>query len=159
VSNTIKEIVELLHSDGLIHAEKVGTSMYYFRFPNQVDLPLRIKELQEQLQVAKEKNEKLVKEIAKEESFRPESDERKDQLQKLEQVTRQVEQLNAQREEQKELLRMVKISKGIQISKEASNRWTDSIFTIEMYLKNKFGMDSSQIRKEFRIPDELDYIA
>ncbi len=159
MSNTIKDIVDLLHSDGLITAEKVGTSTYYFRFPKQVDLPLQLKELKDQIQKTKDKNAQLAKEIAKEEASRPENDERRDQLQILHDLEVKVQQLKAQREEQKELIRLAKISTGIKISKDAANRWTDSIFTIEMYLKNKFGMEPSEFRKQFKIPDELDYIA
>merc|ERR1712150_259116 len=42
--------------------------------------------------------------------------------------------------------------------KEAINRWTDNIFSVQSWCKSKFGIDSKTMSQNFGIPEELDYI-
>merc|ERR1712240_165385 len=42
---------------------------------------------------------------------------------------------------------------------EATNRWTDNIFSIQEWVKKKFpSIDQSGFSKQFGIPDDLDYM-
>ena len=41
----------------------------------------------------------------------------------------------------------------------AANRWTDNIFSIQSWIKNKFpSVDQSAMSKQFGIPEDLDYV-
>ena len=51
-----------------------------------------------------------------------------------------------------------KKKKEIVASKEAINRWTDNIFSVQSWCKIKFGIDNKTMCQNFGIPDELDYI-
>lgn len=42
--------------------------------------------------------------------------------------------------------------------KSAINRWTENIYILKSYIKNKFQMDNDTIDKTFNIPQDLDYI-
>lgn len=44
------------------------------------------------------------------------------------------------------------------MAKEAANRWTDNLFSMKSWCKNKFGLDESTINKHFSIPEELDFV-
>ncbi|CAG7820536.1 unnamed protein product [Allacma fusca] len=46
----------------------------------------------------------------------------------------------------------------INIARDAANRWTDNIFAVKSWIKNKFGMEEATINKQFEISPELDYI-
>lgn len=41
--------------------------------------------------------------------------------------------------------------------REATNKWTDNIFAIQSWCKNKFDISEGCLNKQFNIPDDLDY--
>lgn len=43
-------------------------------------------------------------------------------------------------------------------AKEAANRWTDNIFAVKSWCKNKFNIEDSALDKQFDIPAEFDYV-
>lgn len=45
-----------------------------------------------------------------------------------------------------------------QAMRDAANRWTDNIFCIRSWVKNKFNMEEKVLNKHFGIPDDLDYL-
>lgn len=45
-----------------------------------------------------------------------------------------------------------------QILMEAANKWTENIFMIKSWCKNKFQIDENVLDKQFEIPVDLDYI-
>lgn len=42
--------------------------------------------------------------------------------------------------------------------KEAANVWTDNIFSIQTWCKQKFDILEETLNKQFRIPEDLDYV-
>lgn len=45
----------------------------------------------------------------------------------------------------------------IQKYKDAINMWTDNIFAIQSWCKNKFSISIGDFNKQFNIPEDLDY--
>jgi hypothetical protein len=41
---------------------------------------------------------------------------------------------------------------------EAVNRWTENLFVMKTWCRDKFGVEETMIDKQFNIPDDLDYI-
>ncbi|CAG0909508.1 unnamed protein product [Cyprideis torosa] len=50
------------------------------------------------------------------------------------------------------------LQKEIQVAKTAANRWTDNIFSIKQWCRNKFNIEEQTLDKQFEIPPDLDYI-
>lgn len=48
--------------------------------------------------------------------------------------------------------------KEISMAKEATNRWTDNVFTIKSWCTRKFGVEEKMIDKNFGIPEDFDYV-
>lgn len=44
------------------------------------------------------------------------------------------------------------------IAREATNRWTDNVFTIKSWCVKKFGVEQKTIDKNFGIPEDFDYV-
>lgn len=44
------------------------------------------------------------------------------------------------------------------LAKEAANRWTENVFAVKSWCKNRFGLEESSIDKQFNIPDDFDYL-
>lgn len=42
--------------------------------------------------------------------------------------------------------------------KDAGNTWTDNIFAIQSWCKNKFDIAPEFLNKQFNIPDDLEYL-
>lgn len=45
-----------------------------------------------------------------------------------------------------------------QVAQAAANRWTDNIYEIKRWIKNKFSVSEDVLNKTFEIPEDLDYI-
>jgi DNA-binding transcriptional MocR family regulator len=156
VSNTIKEIIECLQADGLVQSEKVGTSNYFFRFPKIEDLPTKKKELDQELRLLSKKNQELDELINVELTSRPETEDRTKKLEYLAQLQTSNEELQKRLESVSETVQAMKRQKGVAICKQAANRWTENIFSLESFIRNEYHMDMGPMKKECGIPADLD---
>jgi vacuolar-type H+-ATPase subunit I/STV1 len=156
VSNTIKEILEMLQADGLVQSEKVGTSHYFFRFPKVEDLATKKQNLVHENAVLEQKVHDLNACIERESQSRPESENRTKKLRYLSELQQTERELKEKLDKVSSTIRGVKQQKGVAVCKEAANRWTENIFALESYLRKEFQMDLEPLRKEFKIPADLD---
>lgn len=46
----------------------------------------------------------------------------------------------------------------MKIAKEAANRWTENIFSLQSYAANTYMMPQEDFYKSFEIPTEIDYV-
>ena len=44
------------------------------------------------------------------------------------------------------------------VAKEAANRWTENVFSIKSWCKNRFGIEESKLDQQFGIPEDFDYL-
>ena len=44
------------------------------------------------------------------------------------------------------------------VAKEAANRWTDNVYAVKTWCKNKFNMEENALNKNFGIPEDFDYL-
>lgn len=44
------------------------------------------------------------------------------------------------------------------IAKEAVTRWTDNVFAVKYWCKNRFNVAEKDIDKAFGIPEDFDYV-
>ena len=44
------------------------------------------------------------------------------------------------------------------VAKEAANRWTENVFAVKSWAKNRFGVEESKLDQQFGIPEEFDYL-
>ncbi|XP_035220522.1 meiotic nuclear division protein 1 homolog [Stegodyphus dumicola] len=162
VLQSVKDVVQSLVDDALVDSEKIGTSVYFWAFPSKAynNRKRRIDELQKQVDEARKKLKRLDKQVAESQCGKEDSVERTKVLKDLAESTELVKRLKAEIENYKDcdpdVLKEVK--KQIDIAKEAANRWTDNIFSIRSWCKNKFFFEESVINKQFGIPEDLDYI-
>lgn len=66
------------------------------------------------------------------------------------------EELARYKECDPEVLEDIKNQTGI--AKEAVSRWTDNVFSVKQWCKNKFNVAEKDIDKAFGIPEDFDYI-
>ena len=44
------------------------------------------------------------------------------------------------------------------VAKEAANRWTENVFSIKSWCKNRFSVEESKLDQQFGIPEDFDYL-
>ena len=54
--------------------------------------------------------------------------------------------------------KVAKLLSYVKAYKGASDRWTDNLMELESWIKNKTGMDSSEVHRNFSIFKNLDYV-
>jgi hypothetical protein len=86
--------------------------------------------------------------------------ERDDLLKELEEKKSLHKKLSAELEEYKSCdpERVETLKKETRTAVESANRWTDNIFSIKSWCKNKFNIEEPAINKQFGVPEELDYV-
>jgi hypothetical protein len=50
------------------------------------------------------------------------------------------------------------LEKEVNVAKEAANRWTDNIFTLQSYCSNNYNIARSDFYTQFGLPEDLDYV-
>jgi hypothetical protein len=50
------------------------------------------------------------------------------------------------------------LEKATELAKEAVNRWTDNIYSVQSYCSQKFMIPRADFNKQFGIPEEIDYV-
>ncbi|GFT89063.1 meiotic nuclear division protein 1 homolog [Nephila pilipes] len=162
VAQSVKDVLQSLVDDGLVDSEKIGTSIYFWAFPSKAfnNRKRKINELDSKLDEARKKINRLDKQVANAKCGRENSTIRDSVLKELDISLKEKTDLMEKIEKYKDCdpQALEEVKKQIEISKEAANRWTDNIFAIKSWCKNKFFIEDSVMNKQFGIPEELDYI-
>ncbi|KAJ3557261.1 hypothetical protein NM688_g1566 [Phlebia brevispora] len=162
VSPSVKEVLQSLVDDGLVQADKIGSSNFFWSFPSQ-----RGAMMQNRLDAVKESrttHEKQLKElydaIEVEKAARPESNERAAALAKLSSSKQELDNL------EKELAQYgacdpAKIEekrRAVIVAKEAAIRWTDNYSILLSHFTRQYGVAADDIRKYLGVDEEYEDI-
>ncbi|XP_076289795.1 meiotic nuclear division protein 1 homolog [Lasioglossum baleicum] len=161
ITQSVKDTLQALVDDGLVRSEKIGTSVYFWTFPgeNITAIEQRISEATKNIVEAEFKKQKLKELCAKEQIGKEDTEERQTVLHEIEQLKAEEDQLKNQIAKFSDADPEVtaKLKQKAQEYKEAANIWTDNIFAIQSWCKNKFDISEKSLNKQFNIPDDLDY--
>lgn len=102
---------------------------------------------------------RLQGEIQELEKGREDSEERSLQMQRMEDMERELGTLNEElaRFAEFDIDEMSKLKDHTGSIKLAVNRWVDNIFNLQSWANRNFGMEKKDFDSQFGIPDELDY--
>ncbi|VDP76560.1 unnamed protein product [Echinostoma caproni] len=159
---SVKDVLMSLVHDGMVDTEKIGTCVYFWAFPNKATQKHKgtIQKLKENLAFTKAQSVKLKAALNEASSVREDTDERRKVLDELEVKRALLSQLNAELKSLRRLdpSRLKSLETEQQVALDAANRWTDNVFVIQSWLTKKFPIDESTFRKQFNIPENLDYV-
>ncbi|KAK1236179.1 Meiotic nuclear division protein 1, partial [Marasmius sp. AFHP31] len=128
VSQSVKEILQSLVDDGLVQADKIGSSNFFWSFPSQQGALI-----QNRLSAAKElkaTHEAQIKEITdaieKEKASREDTEERKAALATLNEMKREICKLDEELSAYGacDPVKLEETRRAITLAKEAALRWT-----------------------------------
>jgi len=165
VSQSVKDILTTCVAEGTIDTDKIGSGNFYWSFPSKVlrTRQVKLQQLQSTLHQQTKENETLNQTIHQLNSSRIPSDNRTNQLQKLQQLQQQIHELTTASSEYMDcdMDSINKLKNGQQVCRDAANRWTDNIYVLLSYMKNKTGnpeMTDANILKYFDLPADLDQL-
>ncbi|KAJ2158216.1 Meiotic nuclear division protein 1 [Coemansia sp. RSA 552] len=162
VSQTVKDVVQSLVDDGMCHSEKIGTSNFFWAFPSEAAVKRRTKkaELEKEVGRMQQKQGELKESLKQEQLGREQTEERASLVEELAEIegrwSAQHEELQKFKECDPVLMNQKRDE--ARVAQDAANRWTDNIFILQSWLRDKFAMDVAQINKFFDIPDDLDSV-
>ncbi|XP_054267552.1 meiotic nuclear division protein 1 homolog [Macrosteles quadrilineatus] len=162
IAQSVKDVVQSLVDDGLVDTDKIGTSIYFWSFPSKAKHTRKRK-----LADASEKLEGAVKrlKVAKDSIIdakvgREDTSARQELIKKIEllkgEENKLILEIQKYKDSDPEVLEQMKTD--IKALKEAINRWTDNIFQLKSWCKEKFSIEETTLNKSFGIPADLDYL-
>ncbi|KAG5309115.1 MND1 protein, partial [Pseudoatta argentina] len=161
VVQAVKDVLQALVDDGLVRSEKIGTSTYFWRFPgeNITTTECRIVDTSKKLVEVEFKLEKLKEEVQKEKELKNDTEEKRKQLEEVEQLKKEEQEIKKQiaKFSNVDPEAIAEMNKKAQKYKDGTNIWTDNIFSIQSWCKNKFCISEQDLNKQFNIPEDLDY--
>eukprot|EP00053_Salpingoeca_punica_P006304 m.60036 g.60036 ORF g.60036 m.60036 type:complete len:205 (-) comp13631_c0_seq2:323-937(-) len=161
-SQSIKDVLQTLVDDGTVVTEKVGTSNYFWSFPSTGMIVLQTKKAE--LVDTKDKCRKRKAELEAALSVSAAGEDEEKEKEKVLAELAAAQATNAAMKKELQALAdndpsvVREKERAIKRAKSAANRWTDNIFSIKGWCKNKYNMDTSVLDKQFRIPADLDYV-
>ncbi|BDA42760.1 Meiotic nuclear division protein 1 homolog [Coccomyxa sp. Obi] len=165
IAQSVKEVVQALVDDDLVHQDRIGASNFFWSFPSEAAVKLKNDVQQKTQQLASQEKEMTSLEHKIQESRRGKEDsearvESLAQMQQLEIELRLVQdQLTQYAESVPQKVEAMK--NGVDVAKSAANRWLDNTWALQTWCKKRFeGMESSleSFFKENGLTDEIDYI-
>lgn len=159
------DILRTLVDDDLVTADKVGVSRFFWHLPSETEKKLRARK--RKAETATENHEATKKRhVEATEALRAEragGDARDASLKELAELktkeaalAEELSQFAAVDPEKLAEIRKARIDALV-----AANRWTDNVFNMQSYLRNKFNMERTNVRafcKNAGVPDDLDNI-
>ncbi|KAH7957492.1 hypothetical protein HPB52_019270 [Rhipicephalus sanguineus] len=162
IAQAVKDVVQSLVDDGLVDSEKIGTSVYFWSFPSKAvsTRKRKIDELKTKVEDAQKKLKFVESQLAKAQVGREDSSEREELMSKLSELERDRDEVSAELDKHRDCdPRFWKRSRSRHSwPRRPPTVWTDNIFSIKSWVKNKFFIEESVLNKQFGIPEELDYV-
>ncbi|KAI7871138.1 meiotic nuclear division protein 1 [Spinellus fusiger] len=159
VSQAIKDVLQSLVDDGLVSTDRIGTSNYYWSFPATAALThTRMRDLKRERDEELEKRKKLKETTDTLSSACQPSEEREALLHQWKQAQQENKALLLALSPYKNndpVMIKAKASASLR-AKEAANRWTENLWTLQSYCVRTFGIERSVLNEQFGLEDTLD---
>jgi len=162
VSQSVKDVLQSLVDDGLVQADKIGASNFFWSFPSQRGAILqgRLKTVHDARDALEAQLSQLATDVETEKKSKPETDERKANLDQLASAKGELAVL------EKELLQYgacdpVKVEekkRGVMLAKEAAIRWTDNYVILLSHFSRQNGVEADEIRKYLGVNEDYEDI-
>ncbi|KAJ7287531.1 meiotic nuclear division protein 1 [Mycena rebaudengoi] len=162
VSQSVKEVLQSLVDDGLVQADKIGSSNFFWSFPSQRGQAMnaklaKVKETRAGWQAQKKE---LQDQIEAEKGARVDNEARAEALKNLADLKKEHVRLD------NELgaygacdpVKVDETKRAVTLAREAAVRWTDNYSSLESHFVRQNGADAGEIRRHLGVEDEYEDI-
>ncbi|KAJ6625646.1 meiotic nuclear division protein 1 [Mycena sp. CBHHK59/15] len=162
VSQSVKEVLQSLVDDGLVQADKIGSSNFFWSFPSQRGAIIhgRLSKVKETRSNYQTQQQELREQIELERAARPEGAKRTESLAKLAESKKEHVAL------QNELgaygacdpAKIEETKRAVTLAKEAAIRWTDNYSMLLSHFVRQTGVDAGDIRRHLGVEEDYEDI-
>ena len=153
VFQAVKDVVQSLIDDSLVHVDKIGTSNWYWSFPGEASAKLRheVGSMDAQIAALEAECAQLDERLEKVAAEFPQTEERQMAEVMLQSATEENDRLKKELESfaSGDAAVLETIRGGKENCHEAVNRWTDNTFLLKSWVEKKCG-DREQAAKFFK---------
>lgn len=143
VFQAVKDVVQSLVDDDMVHVDKVGTSNWYWAFPGEQAQKLQNQQerLEGEVKRAREELADIEGKVAKAKAEHPETEEFAMAQVMMTSAIEANQKVKAELEELQsgDSVVLETMKKGIPAAMEAANRWTDNTFILKSWVEKKMG--------------------
>lgn len=159
-AQVIKDILQKLLDDGLVDTCKIGSSVIYWSFSDRAKTEKlsKLETLQKQLIDLENQIESCKTQKCAAADTDPDTIDMESKIEELKVKHQTLLEELGEYDENDSPDNWEKMQEDTKSLHDAANRWTDNIFSIKSWCKNKFHFEESVINKQFRIPSDFDYI-
>ncbi|KAI0733067.1 meiotic nuclear division protein 1 [Fomitopsis betulina] len=162
VSQSVKEVLQSLVDDGLVQADKIGSSNFFWSFPSQRGAMMqnRLVSVKESQASYRTQIQELRAAIDAEKAARPESVERTASLKRLAAARKELESLEAELAQfgACDPVKVEEQKRAVTLAKEAAIRWTDNYILLLGHFTRQCPVEPSEIKKYLGVDDEYEDI-
>lgn len=162
---SIKDVLQSLIDDDIVHQERIGSANYFWSFPSEASVLLEneTEKTKQTIESTQLKKAEIQKELEESQSKKEDTEERREKESQLEALKKEMQQLEEElvlyRDNDPDVFR--KIKDGIELAKTSANQWLDNLFALKCWTKKQFlGMDNeiSKLFEQYGISEDIDYL-
>lgn len=160
VPQSLKEVIDILVTEGRIKEEKIGISKYYWCFASdeRVKKSNKVASLEKELSTLEKKHSSLEKSISMQQEEKIPSEKRTKDLLLLQEHKKTLASLNELLEIEKENdpEQMAELEKELLNIKNEIQKWTENVILLRSYLLSFIPLTSAQFDEYFHIPADFE---
>jgi hypothetical protein len=160
VFQAVKEVVQSLVDDSLVHMDKVGTSNWFWSFPGAADAAVRarLEAVEREATRVDAESRDIAQRLQTAQAECPETEDRvsaRDALERAEATHASLKAEEATFASGDDAM-MAAMREGTPMAKEAANRWTDNVFVLKSWVEKKTS-SRDETRAFFKAQAEIDF--
>ena len=162
VTQTIKDVNQMLIDDGKIDTDKIGAGNFYWSFASKQSQQLegQLADAQSKVDRKRAELDQLQQQIIEARALRKPTPQRAADIATLSQHKKRKTDAEARllvlRDSDPAVVEALHAKVGLCV--EGANRWTDNIWCLKDYCTKKFNLESNVFDKEAGVPADLDYV-
>ncbi|KAD6795173.1 hypothetical protein E3N88_06069 [Mikania micrantha] len=163
ISQSVKDVVQSLVDDDLVSKDKIGTSVYFWSLPSCAGNQVKQSPTARLNHILNNLDHLLVEQCQSLKKGREDSDAREEALSELKAIEQKYNDLKEEmvKYADNDPATFEAMKEAIRVAIEASNRWTDNIFTLRQWCANNFPQAKEQLEhlyNEVGITEDFDYL-
>jgi len=162
VSQSVKEVLQSAVDDGLVQADKIGSSNFFWSFPSERGAMMsnRLRSAEDTRDSLKAQLQEAAANAKTERASRVETAERTASLQRLASAKAELAMLKKEMSDYCtcDPVQVEKKQRAVRLANEAAVRWTDNVSLLVAYFTRQTSVDPSELRQFLGIHDDFEDI-
>ncbi|KAG2430269.1 hypothetical protein HXX76_010366 [Chlamydomonas incerta] len=165
ISQAVKDVLQSLVDDNLVHMEKIGISNYFWAFPSEASVMVEndVKRLEADLSTTRKRRAEVEAALEQHKAANPDTESRALALAELNKLKKRAvevsSKLEAYRDNDPETVQAM--HNMAESCKLAANRWLDNTYSLLSWCKKRFAGNEAELAKFFEengLDEKVEYL-